>query len=323
MTAWTADRIPDQTGRVAVVTGATSGLGLVTATELARHGAHVVLAVRRTAAGHEVARGIAGDVEVRELDLASLDSVRTFAAGLTADHPRVDLLVNNAGVVLLGPRRTSVDGLELQLATNMLGHFALTGLLLGALTAGRGARVVSLSSITHRTAHLDLDDLQDERDYRAARAYGRSKLATTVFGVELDRRLRAVGSPVVSVLAHPGLTRTNLTPRAWEHRARVGRLISSVGLLATQRVEQGALPQLHAATAPGVRGGQFFGPAGWGETRGRVAEARLGREAADPALGRRLWSAAEELTGVRYLGVGVDVSPPRTSPDRSVPRRSR
>ncbi|WP_034632837.1 oxidoreductase [Cellulomonas cellasea] len=293
--------MPDQHGRVAVVTGATSGLGLVTATELARHGARVVLAVRRTAAGHEVARRMAGDVEVREVDLASLDSVRTFAAGLVADHPAIDLLVNNAGAVLLGPRRTSVDGFELQLATNMLGHFALTGLLLDALTAGRGARVVSLSSITHRTAHLDLDDLQYERDYRPAPAYGRSKLATTLFGLELDRRLRAAGSPVASVLAHPGLTRTNLTPRAWEHRPRLGRLIAAAGLLVTQRVEQGALPQLHAATAPGVRGGQFFGPAGPWETRGQVAEARLGREAADPALGRGLWEAAERLTGVRYL----------------------
>lgn len=300
MTARTADPVPDQRGRVAVVTGATSGLGLVTASELARRGAHVVLAVRRTDAGHEVARGMGGDTEVRELDLASLDSVRTFAATLAADHPAVDLLVNNAGAVVLGPRRTSVDGFELQLATNALGHFALTGLLLDALTAGNGPRVVHLSSITHKRAHLDLDDLRHERGYRPAAAYGRSKLATTVLGLELDRRLRAAGSPVLSVLAHPGLTRTNLTPRAWEHRPRLGRLMSAVGLLVTQRVEQGALPQLHAATAPGVRGGQFFGPAGLWETRGRVTEARLGPEAADPALGARLWAAAEELTGVRY-----------------------
>lgn len=301
MTGWTADRIPDQRGRIAVVTGANSGLGLVTATELARRGAHVVLAVRSTAAGKEAARRIGGHVEVRELDLASLDSVRVFAANLAADHPVIDVLVNNAGVVLLGPRRTSADGFELQFATNMLGHFALTGLLLGNLAAARQARVVSLSSITHRSAHLDFDDLMFERDYRASPAYGRSKLATTLFGVELDRRLRAAGSPIVSALAHPGLTRTNLTPRAWAHRGRLGQVIAWLGLLATQPVEQGALPQLRAATEPGVRGGQFFGPAGLGETRGRVAEARLSREAADPAVGRRLWAAAEELTGVRYL----------------------
>ena len=301
MTGWTADRIPDQHGRTAVVTGANSGLGLVTATELARRGAHVVLAVRNTAAGAEAARRIGGAVEVRELDLASLASVRTFAAKLAADHPAIDLLVNNAGVVLLGPRRTSADGFELHLATNLLGPFALTGLLLGNLAAAREPRVVSLSSITHRNAHLDFDDLMVERGYRAATAYGRSKLATTVFGVELDRRLRAAGSPVVSVLAHPGLTRTNLTPRAWEHRGRWGRLIARIGLLATQPVEQGTLPQLRAAAGAGVRGGQFFGPAGLWETRGPVAEARFSREAADPAVGRRLWAAAQDLTAVRYL----------------------
>ncbi|MGI5217856.1 oxidoreductase [Nocardia sp. CA-290969] len=301
MTEWTADRIPDQRGRVAVVTGANSGLGLVTATELARHGALVVLAVRNTDAGEAAARRIGGETEVRELDLASLTSVRTFAAKLAADFPAIDLLVNNAGVVLLGPRRTTADGFELQLGTNMLGHFALTGLLLGNLAAAREARVVSLSSITHKNAHLDFDDLMFERSYRAAAAYGRSKLATTVFGIELDRRLRAAGSPVVSVLAHPGLTRTNLTPRAWEHRGRVGRLIARAGLLATQSVEQGALPQLRAATEPGLPGGRFYGPAGLMETRGRVTEARLGREATDPAVGKRLWAVAEEITGIRYL----------------------
>ncbi|MEW2571600.1 oxidoreductase [Streptomyces sp. NPDC047070] len=301
MTGWTADRIPDQHGRIAVVTGANSGLGLVTATELARHGAHVVLAVRNTGAGEQAARRIGGDVEVRELDLASLASVRAFAAGLAADHPAIDLLVNNAGVVLLGPRRSTVDGFEMQLGTNMLGHFALTGLLLDKLAAAREPRVVSLSSITHKSAHLDFDDLMFERDYRAAPAYGRSKLATTVFGLELDRRLRAAGSRVVSTLAHPGLTRTNLTPRAWEHRGRFGQLIAWAGLLATQSVEQGALPQLRAATEPGLRGGQFFGPAALGETRGRVTDARLSREAADPAVGKQLWTAAEELTGVSFL----------------------
>ncbi len=301
MTGWTADQIPAQHGRVAVVTGANSGLGYATATELARHGARVVLAVRNTAAGAEAARRIGGDVQVRELDLASLDSVRAFAAKLAADHPVLDLLINNAGVVLLGPRRRTADGFELQLGTNMLGHFALTGLLLGNLAAAPAPRVVSLSSITHKTAHLDFDDLMFERDYRAATAYGRSKLATTIFGVELDRRLRAAGSPILSTLAHPGLTRTNLTPRAWEHRGRLGRLIASAGLLTTQSVEQGALPQLRAATDPGVRGGQFFGPAALWETRGRVAEARRSADAADPAIGRRLWAAAESLTGVSYL----------------------
>ncbi|MFE7872355.1 oxidoreductase [Micromonospora humida] len=298
---WTADHIPDQHGRTAVVTGANSGLGLVTATALARRGARVVLAVRDTAAGRRAAHSMGGDVEVRELDLASLASVREFAVALAADRPVLDLLVNNAGAVLLGPRRTSVDGHELHLATNLLGHFALTGLLLGNLAAARAARVVSLSSITHRNAHLDFADLMGERGYRGSTAYGRSKLATTVFGIELDRRLRATGSPVLSVLAHPGVTRTNLTPRAWSHQGRRGRVIARLGLLATQPVEQGVLPQLRAATDPQVHGGQFFGPARFFQTWGPVTEVRASREATDPAVGRRLWKAAEELTGVRCL----------------------
>nr|MDT0662099.1 oxidoreductase [Micromonospora sp. DSM 115978] len=293
--------IPNQHGRVAVVTGANSGLGLITAAELAAAGAHVILAVRNTAAGDEAARRIGGAVEVRNLDLASLASVRAFAAKLVADHPVIDLLVNNAGLVLLGPRRTTADGFELHLGTNLLGHFALTGLLLDNLAAARGSRVVNLSSITHKNAHLDFDDLMSQRDYSAARTYGVSKLACTVFGLELDRRLRAAGSPVISVLAHPGITRTNLTPRAWRDRGRLGRVVASAAVLFTQSVEQGAQPQLHAATAPDLRGGQFVGPSGFLEARGRVTEVRPSAEAADPAVGRRLWSAAENLTGVRYL----------------------
>ncbi|GAA0560608.1 SDR family NAD(P)-dependent oxidoreductase [Paractinoplanes ferrugineus] len=282
----------------AIVTGANSGIGFVTATQLARQGAHVVLAVRNVPAGRQAARRIGGSVEVRELDLASLDSVRAFAADLP--HPAIDLLINNAGVVLLGPRRTTADGFELHLGTNMLGHFALTGRLLDRLAKAPAARVVSLSSITHKRARLDFDDLMFERDYRAAAAYGRSKLATTLFGVELDRRLRATGSPILSLLAHPGLTRTNLTPRAWAHRGRLGRIFASAGLLVTQPVERGAQPTLRAALGPDVHSGQFFGPAGLRETRGRVTEARLSREAADPAIGRRLWAAAEDLTAVSF-----------------------
>jgi len=293
--------IPDQRGRVAVVTGANSGLGRVTAATLADAGAHVILAVRNVAAGAQAAREIGGATEVRELDLASLASVRAFAGKLSTDHPAVDLLINNAGLVLLGRRRTTADGFELHLGTNLLGHFALTGLLLDNLAAAPAPRVVNLSSVTHKNAHLDFDDLMAQRDYNAARVYGVSKLATTVFGLELDRRLRSAGSPIVSVLAHPGISRSNLTPRAWEDRGLAGRLLASAGLLVTQPVERGAQPQLHAATAPGVHGGQFFGPSGPFELRGRVTEVRPSSEAADPAVGRRLWSAAEELTGVAYL----------------------
>ena len=306
MTSWNASDIPDQTGRLAVVTGANSGVGLLTATELARHGADVVLAVRNVAAGEDAARAIAAaapgaKLQVRELDLASLASVQAFAEGIADEHPRIDLLVNNAGLVILGRRWTTADGFELHLGTNMLGPFALTGLLLPLVARGDQPRIVSLSSITHKTARLDFADLMSEHGYRAAPAYGASKLASTAFGIELDRRLRAAGSTVLSAVAHPGISGTNLTSRAWEHRGAFLRAAVRQFRLVTQPVERGALPQLFAATAPGVRGGQFFGPAGFREMRGRVTEVRASAEATDPAVGRRLWEVAQELTGVEYL----------------------
>jgi NAD(P)-dependent dehydrogenase (short-subunit alcohol dehydrogenase family) len=306
MTGWNADQIPDQHGRIAVVTGANSGLGLVTATELARRGAKVVLAVRDTVAGERAAGQIKGsvaqaDLEVRELDLASLSSVRSFSKELTADFPAIDVLVNNAGLVVLGPARTTADGFELHFGTNVLGPFALTGLLLTTLGRGDAPRVVSLSSLVHKSAHLDLDDLMSSQHFDASQAYRRSKLAVTAFGLELDRRLRASGSSIASVVAHPGLSNTNLTARALQDRRRIGPVVARLAGLVTQPAEQGALPQLYAATAAGVRGGQFFGPSGRGERRGHVVEVRPSAEAADPAVGRRLWSAAETLTGVTYL----------------------
>ncbi|GAB3207212.1 SDR family NAD(P)-dependent oxidoreductase [Marinactinospora endophytica] len=289
------------------MTGANSGLGLVTATELSRHGARVVLAVRNTEAGENAARTIRStvpraDVTVRALDLASLDSVRGFAERVAGDLDRVDLLVNNAGVVILGPRRITADGFELHLGTNQLGHFALTGLLLPLLERGRESRVVSLSSISHKPAHLDFEDLMFERRWDASAAYGASKLATTAFGIELDRRLRAAGSPVISVLAHPGVSRSNLVPRAWAERGWVGRIATSLFLtLSTQPTEQGALPQLRAATASDVQGGQFFGPGGRNERRGDPVEVKASTEALDPLVGQRLWAVSEALTGVSYL----------------------
>lgn len=308
MNSWNASDIPDQTGQTAIVTGANSGLGLVTATELARHGADVVLAVRNTTAGENAAATIRADapgarVSIWELDLASLDSVRAFAERASDELDRIDLLVNNAGLVILGDRRTTTDDFELHLGTNHLGHFALTGGLLPLLERGQSPRVVSLSSLSHKGAHLDFDDLMFERRWDASAAYGASKLANTVFGIELDRRLRAAGSPVISALAHPGVSRSNLTPRAWEHRGAVGRLIASAyAAMNTQPTEQGALPQLYAATARDVRGGQFFGPAGKGEQRGEVTEVQAAAEARDPGVGKRLWEVSERLTHVDYLG---------------------
>lgn len=306
MSAWNAKNIPDQRGRVAVVTGANSGLGLVTATELAKHGAKVVLAVRNTDAGEKAAAGIrksapGAELEVRRLDLASLDSVRTFAGKLAADHESIDLLINNAGLVVLGERSTTSDGFELHMGTNMLGHFALTGLLLDTVRRGTAPRIVNLSSVVHKTVSVDLDDLMSQMDFDASTAYRRSKLATTAFGLELDRRLRAAGSPIISVVAHPGVTKTNLTPRAFEGLSLGRRLVARLYALRTQSVEQGTLPQLYAATAEGVRGGQFFGPSGLGEESGHAVEVRASPQAADPAFGRALWVAAETLTGVSFL----------------------
>jgi NAD(P)-dependent dehydrogenase (short-subunit alcohol dehydrogenase family) len=297
---WTADDIPDQSGRVAVVTGGNSGLGLVTVRELARRGAHVVLACRSTDKGEAAAREISSDVagsqvEVRELDLSALDSVRSFAGEL--GHERLDLLVNNAGIMMTPQQKTS-DGFELQFGTNHLGHFALTGLLLDRLTRAEAARVVTLSSLEHKSGHLDFDDLQAERSYAPRSAYQQSKLANAAFGIELDRRLRAAGSPAISVLAHPGYSATNL--QSTGPTGPMKALLSVTNRLVAQSADQGALPTLYAATAPEVQGGEYYGPDGFREARGRPTVVETIPEARDPEVGRRLWDVSEELTGVRY-----------------------
>lgn len=303
MAAWTLDQIPDQTGRRVVVTGASSGLGELTALELARRGAEVVLAVRSTARGEASAGRIRGAVagarlEIRELDLSTLSSVRAFAAELLAAWQAVDLLVNN-GAIMQTPATRTADGYELQLATNHLGHFALTGLLLAALERGRAPRVVTVSSLEHKPGRLHFDDLQLQRSYAPRRAYQQSKLANTVFGIELNRRLRAAGSPVRSVLAHPGWSATNLQSTGPTGLPALALRIGNA--LFAQRPQRGVLPQLLAATGQDVRGGQFYGPSGPAELRGDPVEVRAIRAAYDPQTGRRLWTVSEELTGVRYL----------------------
>ncbi|MGW6564776.1 oxidoreductase [Streptomyces sp. NPDC054975] len=303
---WTAEQIPDQTGRICVVTGANSGLGLATARALAHRGAHVVLAVRDEAKGRRAAAEItaghpAARLDVRRLDLADLDSVRSFAHGLRAEHPRLDVLVNNAGV-MAPPRTLSAQGHELQFAANHLGHFALTGLLLDRLVAGVDPRVVTVSSLKHRKGRLRFDDLHGERGYAPMPFYDQSKLANAVFGQELHRRLSAADSPVRSVLAHPGYAATNLPADTPVPLVRV--LFGHVLKPLAQSPERGALPQLYAATAPGVEGGQFYGPGGPGELRGGPALVRLSPGATDAGTGHRLWEVSEELTDVRY-DVGV------------------
>ena len=300
MSKWTADDIPDQSGKTAVVTGANSGLGLVDSVELARHGAAVILAVRDTAKGEDAAREVASvatgpEPEVMELDLSDLDSVRAFAGGLKGRT--IDMLVNNAGIMMTPPR-TTADGFELQFGTNHLGHFALTGLLLEELERAGAARVVTVSSNEHKGGHINFDDLQRKQKYSPRGAYQQSKLANAVFAVELDRRLRAAGSSVISVFAHPGYSATNLQstgPTGLLNRAlKVGNLIFA------QKVEQGALPTLYAATAPGVEGGEYYGPDGVAEMRGDPTEVMAIPEAYDTDVGKRLWGISEELTGVSF-----------------------
>ena len=303
MSAWTTDQIPDQSGRRVVVTGASSGLGEVTARELARKGAQVVLAVRNTEKGETVAERIRTAVpgallDVAELDLSSLESVRAFAGHLLAQAPTLDLLVNNAGIMMTPSSRTA-DGFELQLGTNHLGHFALTGLLIEALERGTNSRVVTLSSIAHKSGEIHFDDLQLDSDYSPTKAYSQSKLANAIFAVQLDRRLRAAGSSIISAFAHPGYSATNL-----QSTGPVGfaaQIMKLGNAIVAQKAERGALPQLYAATAPGVHGGQFFGPSGRGELRGDPVEVKAIPAAYDAAIGQRLWSVSEELTGVTYL----------------------
>ncbi|MEU1360190.1 SDR family NAD(P)-dependent oxidoreductase [Micromonospora zamorensis] len=293
---WTEQQIPRQDGRVAVVTGANTGLGFETARRLAERGASVVLAVRDTQKGKLAAARINGDVSVRELDLTSLESVRAAADGLRAAHPRIDLLINNAGVMYT-PRQTTRDGFEMQFGTNHLGHFALTGLLLDLLLPVPGSRVVTVSSTGHRIrAAIHFDDLQWERSYGRAAAYGQSKLANLMFTYELQRRLAAHGT-TVAVAAHPGVSNTELTRNT---PAVVRRPVTWLAPVITQPATAGALPTLRAATDPSVLGGQYYGPDGLGEVRGHPRLVTSSPESYDVTVQQRLWAVSEDLTGVRF-----------------------
>jgi NAD(P)-dependent dehydrogenase (short-subunit alcohol dehydrogenase family) len=296
---WTAADVPDQTGRVAIVTGSNTGLGYDTAQALAAHGAKVVLAVRDTDKGKAAAARIVGtspraDVAVQPLDLGSLQSIRTSAEELKAAYPRIDLLINNAGVMYPSPRQATKDGFELQFGTNHLGHFALTGLLLENLLPVDGSRVVTVSSVGHRIiAKIHFDDLQWERSYNRVAAYGQSKLANLMFTYELQRRLGRHNEPTVAVAAHPGLSDTELA----RHMPAV--LVPVVGLM-SQSPAMGALPTLRAATDPAVQGGQYYGPDGIGESRGHPKVVKSSAQSHDQDIQGRLWTVSEELTGVSY-----------------------
>jgi NAD(P)-dependent dehydrogenase (short-subunit alcohol dehydrogenase family) len=295
--AWTAADIPPQAGRTIVVTGATSGIGYHTARELARAGAEVVLAVRDTARGEEV-REQTGAAAVVELDLADLASVRAAASELRARWPRLDVLVNNAGV-MGPPRRQTPDGFELQMATNHFGPFALTGLLLDAL---RDGSVVTVASSAHRRGRIAFDDLQSERSYDGWRVYEQTKLANLLFAFELGRRAAAAGLKLRSVAAHPGLARTNLHaagPQMDGGRIKELAIVWGMRVLG-QSDARGALPSLYAATVPDLPSGSYVGPDGPFERRGHPKLVSATTAAYDEAVARRLWNVSEELTGVRY-----------------------
>ncbi len=302
---WTARDIPRQDGRLALITGANSGIGFHAALELARAGCSVILACRdRTKADAARSRILAAvpqaSIDVLLLDLASLDSVRAAAASFLTSGRNLDLLINNAGVMALPERRLTPDGFELQLGTNHFGHFALTGLLLPALVRPQ-ARIVTVSSIAHRGATMDFGNLQWEHGYRPWPAYRRSKLANLLFGFELQRRLERARLPAISIVVHPGISHTNLFAAGpGQDGGIIAKIVPLVIALVGQSDAQGALPTLFAATAPEVSGGRFYGCDGFGQRRGYPVAVRAEPQAYDEALAARLWQISEDLTGVRY-----------------------
>jgi NAD(P)-dependent dehydrogenase (short-subunit alcohol dehydrogenase family) len=298
---WTAADVPDQSGRIAVVTGANSGIGFEAAAVLARRGAHTVLACRDTGKAEDaVARLSAAvpeaSVSVVRLDLASLESVRAAADQILAAHDRIDLLINNAGL-MWPPYGKTTDGFELQFGTNHLGHFALTGLVLEAILPVPGSRVVTVSSSGHRAGRINFADLQSERHYGRMAAYAQSKLANLMFTYELQRRMHAAGAPTAALAAHPGVAFTELT------RNLPGVIQASypaIGGLFTQSAAMGALPTLRAATDPAAAGGEYYGPGGLWQAKGYPVRVSSNAKSRDQAAQQRLWDESVRLTGVTY-----------------------
>ena len=298
---WTEADVPDQAGRTAVITGANTGIGFEAARVLAARGARVILACRDLGRAGEAAARIGAaapgaDVAVLQLDLASLASVREAAGQLRAAGERIDLLVNNAGV-MMPPYGVTADGFELQLGVNHLGHFALTGLLLDLLAGVPGARVVTVSSAAHKEGRIDFDDLQSRRQYKRTAGYCQSKLANLMFTYELQRRLAGSGAEAVALAAHPGLTKTHLG-RYLSPVMRAYYVVAERPL--GQGAARGALPVLRAATDASAHGGEFYGPDGWHEGRGFPRLVEPAELARDEGAQRRLWQESERLTGVSY-----------------------
>ncbi|MGB5682623.1 MAG: SDR family NAD(P)-dependent oxidoreductase [Polyangiales bacterium] len=291
---WGAEQVPDQTGRVAIITGSNSGIGFETARVLAGEGATVIMACRNLDKAKPKAKEIRAarpgcDVEVMRLDLSNLDSVRQFAEEFRAKHSRLDLLVNNAGI-MVPPYGKTAQGFETQFGVNHLGHFALTGLLLDLLLSTPGSRVVTVSSIAHYLGKIDFSDLNWERGYKAQAAYGQSKLANLLFTYELQRRLAAAGKETLAVAAHPGWTSTNLQ----EHAPSV----KFMNRFFAQEPLMGALPTLYAATESDVKGGEYYGPSGFLEMNGPPKRVNSNKRSRDEKVAERLWNVSQDLTGV-------------------------
>jgi NAD(P)-dependent dehydrogenase (short-subunit alcohol dehydrogenase family) len=305
--------VPDLSGKLAVVTGSNSGLGLGLATRLAAAGADVTMAIRNRAKGEAAIEQIRATVPnvkltIKSLDLSSLASVTALGEELNAEGRPIDILINNAGVMTPPERDITTDGFELQFGANHLGHFALTGHVLPLLRAAQTPRVISLSSLAARTGRMHFDDLQFENGYKAMEAYGQSKLSNLLFARELDRRSRAAGWGVLSAAAHPGLTKTNLQISGPSHgRANPSAMERFYKFswrfmpFMWQEVDEGILPALHAATSPQAQGGAFYGPRGFYELAGGgVKDANVPAHATSEADARRLWEVSEQLTGVTY-----------------------
>jgi NAD(P)-dependent dehydrogenase (short-subunit alcohol dehydrogenase family) len=307
---WTSKDIPDLRAKTIVVTGGNSGIGYEAALQLAGKGADVVLACRDTGKAEEAAAAIRrahseAQVESMQLDLASLASVREFAERYMQSRDRLDVLCNNAGVMAI-PQRKTAEGFEMQIGTNHLGHFALTGLLLERLLGTAGARIVTVSSTAHRGGRMDFDDLHRERRYQRWLVYGQSKLANLLFAYELQRRLREKNFGMLSVACHPGYAATNLqlAGARMEKSSLKERFWKAVNAAFAQSAEMGALPTLYAATEPGVKSGDYIGPGGFAESRGYPKKVESSARSRDPKAAARLWALSEEMTGVRYSALG-------------------
>ena len=299
----TVKDMPDQSGKVIVVTGANSGLGYETSLALARQGAHVALACRNMEKGETAVTQIRQQVpdaslELMALDLADLASIRQFAQDFRASHDRLDVLINNAGIMAI-PYRQTADGFEMQFGVNHLGHFALTGQLIDLITQTDDSRVVTVSSNLHKQGKIDFENLNSERDYSKWGAYNNSKLANLLFAYELQRRLAVSGSKTISAAAHPGYASTNLQSgdSSWLQKLMLG--LGNVIL--AQSAAMGALPTLYAATMPDVRGGDYYGPGGMGEMRGHPVKVQSNGSSHNEGTAVKLWQVSEELTGVAFL----------------------